>query len=95
MQTHLVGVTLPCERCGKMFGSKRSLNKHNSKCLRKGQTLAEETVVEVGYEGGGEGGGGVSGEGAAAGGIGAGLDRGRSGSQTVICNNWCFMEILI
>ena len=33
-----------------MFGSKNSLNKHNSKCLRKGQTLAEETVLVVGDE---------------------------------------------
>ena len=50
MQTHLLGVTLPCARCGKMFGCKNSLNKHNGKCLRKGQTLTEETVVVVGDE---------------------------------------------
>ena len=50
MQTHLVGVTVPCARCGKMFGSKRSMNKHTRNCFKKGQTLAEETVEVVGDE---------------------------------------------
>jgi len=47
METHLVGVTLPCGRCGKSFGSKNSLRQHTRNCFRKDQTLA---VVKVELE---------------------------------------------
>ena len=46
MQTHLVGITLPCTECNKVFGSKNALEVHLRICQRKGQNKTEEKLVE-------------------------------------------------
>ena len=49
MQVRLVGLSLPCTTCKKVFGSMRNLKQHAGRCQRKDVASKDEEVKKI-YE---------------------------------------------
>jgi hypothetical protein len=50
MQVHLVGLSLPCTKCKKVFGSMRNLKQHVRRCQRKDLTSKDEEFKKIDEE---------------------------------------------